>query len=218
VRLTDLERSGRGTALRYQSAINDDLGAADYELSISGPPALIAKVLAKSEFEILISPRAGEKDAQARALEMWHQHADAAPGSGEAPDIKRLFKKTPAAATPANSILVSLRRTRGAGTFWAGWFPTLFVPAGASLFFALPPVCTAFGTLFPISGDPDLFLRLNGPTAPIVAGSAGAGLARDTVSFGPWVCWPWTQFVPFYQVLGFLTSVTDIFIGGHGVP
>lgn len=218
MQLKDLERSGRGTAVRYRATIRDDLGASDYELSISGTSSLITESFAKSDFEILISPRAEEKAAQSRALEMWQRHSGTVAGGPETEDLRRLFKNPPPLPTPTRSIVVAVRRTKGKGTFWAAWFPALFVPRGVSLFFALPPVCTAFATLFPLSGDPDLFLHPNSPTAPAVAASAGAGLARDSVSFGPWACWPWNQFVPFYRVFGFLPSVTGVYFGGHGIP
>ena len=101
---------------------------------------------------------------------------------------------------------------------WTFWFPALFVGRGVNLFFITPPVCHCFGTLFPLSGDPDLLLSLNGAGTPIVAASLNAGRAIDSVSFGPWACWPWQQFVPFFRVNGFLTGFTGFWWGGFGIP
>ena len=84
----------------------------------------------------------------------------------------------------------------------------LALPRGANLFFALPPICNAAGVVVPITGDPDLFLSANGPRNPIIAASTrGAGLI-DRVAFGPAICWPWQEFVPWFRVNGFSSCVT----------
>jgi hypothetical protein len=91
------------------------------------------------------------------------------------------------------------------------------VPKGVSVFFVLPPVCNCAGSVFPLRGDADIFLTLNGAFTPTVAASVKAGLAIDTVAFGSTICWPWQEFVPFFRVFGFLSSVTNVLCTGFGV-
>jgi len=96
-------------------------------------------------------------------------------------------------------------------------WPLLALPAGTNLFFVLPPICNCAGAVVPASGDPDLFLSANGPRTPVIAASTqGAGLV-DRVSFGPAICWPWQEFVPWFRVNAFTTCVTSFVMSGFGV-
>jgi hypothetical protein len=214
----DLRRT-EGAKPTFVGTLTDNVGDSNYELSISGQPALLKQVFAESEFESLIDPRANETDWIPRYQDIWSGKTAMADDLAEPETIAALDKarseETP--ATAKNSIVVSMRRTKGKGTWWWFWFPTLAIPRGVSVFFVLPPICNCSGFVLPVSGDPDLFLRLNGPFAPFAAASTrGPGLI-DSVSFGPPICWPWQEFVPWFQVRAFSTCVANFGMSGFGV-
>jgi hypothetical protein len=219
-----MKRSGKETA-RYTLTLADDQGAEDYELTITGTRTLVEKVFAESDFEITISPKANEKEAERRAHELWTKYSSAmVKEAAPAEDIDSLSKSAPKDATAKNSIVVSLRRTRGEGTFFAIWFP-LFIPRGVSVFFVAPPapiVCqgsVAPSFLVP-GGDADLFLTLNGFSTPVVSSSTRAGQAVDSVAFivptfviqgDPPLFVRSPPVRPCYRVLGFSTVLTGFF-------
>lgn len=214
--LKSMKRTSKAGLHRYHATLTDDLGKEDYELSIHGTAKLVEQAFEKCEMETVIRPRATASDGDAYNREAWKKHYALAKAPQDAVDVTILDKKL-TAPTKRNSAVISLRRVRGEGTFWAMFFPNLFVPAGANLFFILPPVCTCSGALFPASGDPDLFLTLNSPLPPVVAASAKGGTAIDSVSFGSPVCFPWSEFSPFFRVNGFRTGVTSFAMSGFGV-
>jgi len=217
MRLKEMKRSGKAGTVRYLAILADDLGKSDYELSIHGPAKLAEKIFDKCDFQITIRPKATAADAEAQSRETWRRYYPTAKLSQDAPGLEVFDKQKVAPATSRNSVVVSLRRVRGEGTFWAGLFPNLFVPAGANLFFVMPSVCNCSGTLFPSSGDPDLFLTLNGITTPTVAASLKFGTAIDSVFFGSAICWPWAEFWPFFRVNGFVTGVCTFWMTGFGI-
>jgi hypothetical protein len=216
MRLKELKRSRTGDR-PYVATLDDMNGDSHYELAISGPDELVKKVFAKSDFEWRIDPKVAEKDVAGRNREMWDRYASAGDQANEPETIASLSKAAPKAATARNSVVVSLRRTQGEGTWWWMWFPTLLIPAGFNLFVILPPVCNAFGFTVPHSGDPDLLLMRNGPFFPPVSASTLRGTAVDRVAFGPSICWPWEEFFPWFRIIGVTTSVTDFGMGGFGV-
>ena len=217
MRLGDLKRARVGRGIRYVGSLTDSAGDTRYELGISGPAALIEKVFAESEFEHWIEPKATEKDSPSRSRKFWNTHAGTSAGVTSLETIESLDKTVPAAPTAKNSVVVSLRRTEGEGTWWGAWWPLLALPVGANLFFVLPPVCNCFGFVAPVTGDPDLFLTANGPSTPTIAFSMlGAG-SIDRVAFGPPICWPWTQFMPWFRVNAFTTCAFGFGMSGFGV-
>jgi hypothetical protein len=215
--LKDMKRTTKNGTGRYLAILSDDLGAADYELSIHGPEKLVEQTFEKSDFEIVIRPKATKKEAEAYCGEAWGRYHATAKAPEHAAGLEVLEKRNLEEAESANSVVITTRRVRGEGTFWALWFPNLFVGTGSNLFFTMPSVCNCSATLFPITGDPDLFLTLNGTAGPAVASSRRAGTAIDSVSFGSTLCWPWTEFWPFFRVNGFRTSVTGFWMTGFGV-
>lgn len=213
MRLKDLERRKAGL---YVGTLADAAGDTRYELAISGAAKLVEKVFAKSDFEYGIDPKATQDDWGARFEEVWTKAIGPA-GDKERETVVALRKRIPASATTANSIVVSTRRTEGEGTWWWWSWPLLALPAGTNVFFVLPPVCNCAGAVVPIRGDPDLFLSANGPRTPVIAASTrGAGLV-DRVSFGPAICWPWQEFVPWFRVNAFTSCVTSFVMSGFGV-
>lgn len=216
MRLSDLEYSRTGR-VRYTGTLTDSAGDAHYELGISGPPALIKKVLTESQLDYSIEPKATEKDWGARSSEFWERHAGAAAGVRELETVDALSVRPPAPPTTKNSIVVSIRRTEGKGTWWGFWWPLLSLPAGSSAFFVLPPICNCFGMSVPVSGNPNLFLSANGPFTPIIAASTNGPGAVDAVAVGPAICWPWTEFVPWFRVFAATACVYGFGMSGFGV-
>ena len=221
MKLTDMKLTGKEVA-RYTLPLADDQGAEDYELTITGTRVLVEKVFAESDFEITISPKTSEKEAENQANKLWKRYfSTMVKEVVPAEDIDSLLKPTPKGATAKNSIVVSLRRTRGEGTFFAFWFP-LLIPRGVSVYFATPPAsfyCT--GSVTPSSllpgGDADLFLTLNGFSTTLVSSGTLGALATDTVSFVvPFIVIPpliikSPAVVPCYRVLGFTTCRANFF-------
>jgi len=216
MRLKDLKRP-RSAGAPFLGTLTDAAGDTHYELAISGPTKLIDSVLGESNFEYQIDPKATETDWVPRFQKLWDKGAVADAAAAKAETVAALSKRALPAATPATSIVVSVRRTQGKGTWWGWWWPTLAIPKGTNLFFVLPPICNCAGVVVPITGDPDLFLSANGPfTAVIAASRLGTGLI-DRVAFGPAICWPWQEFVPWFRVNGFSTCVTAFGMSGFGV-
>ncbi len=213
MRLKELSRAG-GAVARYVAPLADVAGARQFEITISGPRRLVEKAFSDVDFEVRIDStvKAGQVDAM--TAEVWDRYARRHQQVAPVATVDDLRKKLPTSPNPEKSVVLSLRRVEGKGTFWSAYFPTLGIPMGVSLFFVLPPVCSCFGAVFPSAGDADLFLSLGSPfILPVSAGTKG-GLAIDTVAFGSPLCWPWAQVTPWYRVLGFLPSVTDLLIGG----
>jgi hypothetical protein len=196
---------------KWTAVLTDTRGSDSYELAIRGPKALVGRVFEKSNFEIEIDPDASAETAQTRLAQLFAKYSVTAKDPFVDPGHNP-FKKPTARIDEAKSVIVSVRRTRGKGTLWALFFPLLWVPAGANLFFILPPVSFCHAAVFPVVGDPDLFLTLNSPLPPTVAMSKMSLTAIDSVTFGvpglPGV------FVPFFRVNGFTTGVTGFFMFG----
>lgn len=91
------------------------------------------------------------------------------------------------------------------------------LPAGSSAFFVLPPICNCFGVSVPAAGNPNLFLSANGPFTPIIAASTNGPGVVDTVAVGPAICWPWTEFVPWFRVFAASACVYGFGMSGFGV-
>lgn len=210
MKFSDIKRSRKGGTV-WTATLSDLQGRADYEMAIRGPAALVKQALAKSEFDVLIDPMLSGEAAQRRVMDLHRKYAGAAKerylGEGE-----YAFKKPAAKCSERKSLVISFRRTRGEGTFWS-FAAALVVPLGANIFFALPPVASCAASVFPVSGDQDLFLTLNGAFTPVVAMSLRGGTAVDTVAFtaAPPFFFP---FVPFFRVNGFRAGLTTFFMAG----
>jgi hypothetical protein len=194
--------------------VADIHGAEEHMLVFDGPPELLRETLRDSELEIRIDPHGTRKEwyelyeprraeEQARLAE---QAALAAPAE--------LFA-TPPPFDPSSSMLGSLRRVRGKGSVYEIGF-LMYISAGASFYWWLPPVCTCMGVAAPAAvlagGDVDLFLSLNFTPAP-VAVSARRGTASEVVTYSV-TCWPWANFIPFFTVTAFTTAVAPMTFAG----
>lgn len=218
MKLGDLQRTGK-TISTYSGVVADAEGNRDYELSITGPRRVVEAAFKGVDFEIEIDRQATPEKFEARSREFWKRRAggrDGAPKSS-APTIDRVSRKAPPAANAKNSIVVSLRRIKGSGTFWAAWFPGLVLPAGFSLFFVLPRVWNCWGIVVPALGDADIFLTLGSPASPVVMAATAGGPTVESVTFTG-APFPWTHFAAWFRVLGFVNTVTDFGMVGHSIP
>jgi hypothetical protein len=220
MRIRDME-TVKGADPRWTASVTDKKGATNYELSIRGPKSLVGRIFKDSDFEIEIDPEVvSEEDGRTRLNELYDKYSVTAkdPFADPAQD---LFKKSSDNFDKANSVVVSLRRTRGKGTFYFLFLPTLPIPTGVNLIFLLPPVSTCQAWVFPITGDQDLFLTLNSLLPPSVSSTLG-GTSIDSVSFSaPRVTVPifgsapLFLFVPFFRVKGFIGGVTNFLMVGN---
>jgi hypothetical protein len=215
MKLGDCKTKTIGSLLQFTKQTTDEQGSGDYELTITGPPSLTRKIFDAADIELTIRPRATEEEAQAAMKELAKRSAE---GLHQILDAPYALHAKPPAKPPANqnSVYVALRRTKGKGTFWILTIPSLFVPAGASIFFLLPPVLSTMALVLPAAGDADLFLSLNLPF-PAVQSSRLGGLLPDSVAFTLLPFIPW-YFVPFVRVFGFRRSVTFFTMNGFSIP
>ena len=215
MKLGEFKKRKIGPHTQFTKPITDDQGVGDYDLSITGSPALITEIFDTTDVEVAIRPRATEQEAMAAMREVAKRSAEGLHQILDAPYAVQA-KATVKPPTSRNSVYVALRRTKGKGTFWAMIIPALVVPTGASIFFVLPPVLAMTAFVLPATGDPDLLLSLNAPF-PAVQSSMHRGLLPDSVAFTLLPLIPW-YFVPFVRVFGFRSSVTFFTMNGFSLP
>src|SRR5437762_8672492 len=115
MRLQDFEVSGEGLETRYTLEVGDV--ARDHELVITGSPELISEVFRDADLDVTIDPQRGEgwdRQLEAARDEELRLLADFAAFSAGTSTMKT----RPEESTPANTVIVSLRRTRGHGTHY----------------------------------------------------------------------------------------------------
>jgi hypothetical protein len=212
MKIDEFKHVRKGKRPHYVIMVPDAGGARNHELTVAGPDKLVRKVFKNADFSLKIEPGGSREDWERTMTEMSSPLTDK-PSDDFEPSS--LFKRAASAATVANSVFVSLRRVKGSGTGYAFGVP-LFLPTGTRVFFILPPVCSCAGVLIPATGDPDVFLAINGLGPPFVAASTLGGTAVDRVSFSR-VCLPFMHFVPFFRVDGFRSGACMFFWGGFGL-
>jgi hypothetical protein len=214
--LEDLDQLGTEDGrTRLGTSIRNSAGEESHFLIIDGPTELVHSAFAGSDFDITIEPGEAREGWEARFSEVLLRQGMDEPVPRE-DTVSGLLKPGPGSPAPHNSLAVILHQIRPGGTSYSLVVP-FAVPRGASLFFILPPVCSAAGVSFPASGDPDLALMLS-PSGPILASSVLGGLAPDSVSFALPICLPLIGFVPFFRVFGFLNSTGTLLFGGFAFP
>lgn len=214
LRLEDLEKTGRGPRSRYLARLADAKGAERYELVVAGPRAAVERAFADAEFDVAIDPNADQREWEQHLRPAWEAENRARDEFAALENVPALFKKkAPTSATAARSVFVSVRRLEPGGTRYLFTARNFFVPRFFSFFFGLPPVCSTFGVLTPLSGDQDLFLHLGWPPIGFVRASVRGGTAVDVVTLGVF-CTPFTHFGAIYQVFGFTGGVCSAFTFG----
>jgi hypothetical protein len=214
--LDDFARLDTATGrLRWGVPVPDVRGEETHFATIDGPEELVREVFGNSDFDITIVPDEGHADWERRIDGILAAHEEN-PQAASGVKSRGLFKPPPEPPTEATSVVMTLQRTRPAGTGYSIVTP-FFVPRGVSLLFVLPPVCSAAGISIPSSGDPDLLLMLS-PAGPTVDVSRFIGLATDAVSFTSPICLPFVGVIPFLNVFGFLTSTGLLIWSGVSFP
>jgi hypothetical protein len=191
MKLNEFKKVVRGRSVRLVARVPDVTGASDYEMVIVGPADVVDRAFAKSDFSVAIDPRRGtdqvEKELAAEAQRSLEEYAEVA----QLTEVALLkSKRATTAPTTDNSILVSLRRIRGQGTFWIWGFP-YYLMRGWSIFLYLPPLTILSASAAPINGDQDLFLRGGGlPFYPTtLMSSTRGGTAVDRIFFSTPGAW-----------------------------
>jgi hypothetical protein len=204
VKLSDFERVGRGRRTRYIVPVRDNTGVEEFELIAAGDGKLVRRVFDKAEFRTEIQPKLENEAWEEELRRARELQLEAFDERSRLEDLPRFFKKLPPPPSPDDSVFASLHRTSGTGTTFSVSVSNFFLPAGTRLFFALPPICDCIGVVRPSSGDQDLFLNRDWPFfGPILASSIDPGTAVDVVIVIMLGCTLFSQFVPWFQVLGF---------------
>jgi hypothetical protein len=207
----------KGRVPKWTATLTDIKGDDAYELNIRGAKPLVERVFKKSEFEFEIDPDVSAETAPKEALQVPAKYLDMAKDPFADPG-ENAFKKPPGRINERQSVIVSVRRTRGRGTRYVLLFPQLFVPAGVSLFFVLPWVQLGSAVVFPLFGDADLFLHRNSPTGLVQASSTLGGLSIDSVDFNFFN--PFGVgggITPFFRVFGVRATVATFWATGVSV-
>lgn len=214
LRFEDLERTGRGARTRYRALVADATGAERYELVIAGARATIDRAFGEAEFDVAVDPKADQREWERQLRPAWEEEQSARQEFAALENIPELFKKKPPAArTAERSVFVSVRPLEPDGTRYAFTARNFFVPRFFSFFFVLPPVCSTFGVVRPLSGDQDLFLHLGWPPAAAVRASARGGTRIDVVTLSV-TCMLFTHFGPIFEVFGFTSGTCSSFTFG----
>lgn len=204
MKLDDFERVAKGSFPRLVARVPDARGAEEFELTVSGPRALVERALADATIELTIDAPDAEaqwKRESAAGQEelrgsMWEVAALDSVDALLKPEPGRLDRKT--------TVFAAIRPVKGHGTPFAFSVSGFFVPTGASFVFLGSWVNSTFARVIPATGDQDLFLHLFNPLGPIVSASIFGGTTTDVVMFGTP---PPFAFLPFFRVRGFAAGV-----------
>jgi hypothetical protein len=203
VKLDDFEKSGTGARTRFVTRVSDAASEEEFEIAIAGPGALTKRMFGKAEFDLTIDSGRSQDQVIADVEPALREQQRSMWASAALDDIDALLKPPPARPEPKSTVFAAIRPVAGHGTPFAFIATSFFVPAGVSFFFFGSFVFTAVGSLVPMSGDQDLYLRLFSPTSPIVAASRGIGTSLDVV----WFTFPLFPVVPVFEVRGWATGV-----------
>ena len=218
MKLNEFKRSGSKMAA-YTAVVADQAGQRDYELTISGRRSLVERVFKKVDFDVIIDTHVSPEEFDARSREVWTSRVAgqeiASPSAEEV--LKAASRKVPP-PHPRNSVVVSLRRIRGTGTFWTAWVTPIYVPPGSSLYFVMPRVWTCWGIIVPYSGNPNLLLSLGTPVSPPVSTAFAPGPVSETVAFTGSPL-PWMHFAAWFRIFGAAPGTITLFgMVGHSIP
>lgn len=208
MKLSDFERFGSARSARLVKLVADVAGAEDYELSVAGPASVIKKVLSKSDFSVVIDPARSADQAGKELQEDSRLRLEEFSSAAKLDNIAKLpvFKKTPGPPTKDRTVFVSLRRVRGAGTFWGPWRFSFFLPRGFNIIVLPPPLCSLSASVTPTSGDQDIFLSRLFASAPFLS-SIGGGTAVDTLNFLSVPCNVASWNFLMIRIFGFATGI-----------
>lgn len=203
MKLNALKRS-RSRRPIYSASVPDEDGNEHYELAITGPQKHIETIFEKVDFEIEIAPRVTAEQFPERSRSFWNRHVKGYPEAPIPVDkvSAMLGKKHQPPPLPKESVVVTLQRTEGSGTFYALWLPYLYLPTGITgLHFFFPRVWTTWSGSLRYSGNPNLFLNaFLPPPAPPVSSAILAAPIAEGVSFTTNPL-PWNHFPAWHRVV-----------------
>lgn len=182
MRLEEFEQTGTEERPRFVMRVEDAAGQDGYELIVTGPPDLVNIALGEADFDVSIDSSATQERAvdEVRAIENDNERAawELAALTSDA-DI---FKEAPEPLDTQRSVLTSLRRTRGSGTYYQATYANLGpLPSGVNLLAFVPPSLVVGGVVAPRSGDQDLYFYLGSNLQP-VRSSTRPGALVDALS------------------------------------
>lgn len=198
--LTASESPGGAGRTRFETLVADITGAEDYRLVIDGPDEQVRRSLAEGEITIRIDPKGTRQELYAHYERVRGKELERLSSLASLEKPLDVFTR-PSVPDPAKSVLISLHRIRGHGSFYEIGFPW-FLGLGESLNMLLPPVCVCMGDTYPAAvpegGMLSLTLALNFASTPVA--TSGPGPDNQYVSFGV-TCWPWANFIPWFTVM-----------------
>jgi hypothetical protein len=202
MKLEDFTQGRRDARPVYSLPI--EAGDSRYELAISGPTALVKRVFAKADIEVRIDPAGTQKtfDKELKGL----LRDEKPPTNLSIDEMEAGFAKKAPEPTLARSVLMSLRRIEGDGTFFFLAIGGFVMPARVSIFLTLPPSIVCQAIVRPTTGDQDVRLWLAWPPGfgPVSSSTRG-GTATDMVTFGPF------PFGPIVELAGWTTGICGAF-------
>jgi hypothetical protein len=209
MKLDDFKPVTKGAFPRLVARVPDARGAEEFELTLSGPRALLERALAEATIELTIdSPKANEE--WKRELETAQEELRGAMWEAAALEsVDELLKPDPGPLQRKTTVFAAIRPVKGHGTPFGFTVSPFFVPAGASFVFLGSWVLSTFARVIPASGDQDLFLHLFNPLGPIVSASVFGGTTTDVVAFASP---PPFFFFPFFRVRGFAAGTCSSFL------
>ena len=182
MRLEDFEQTGSIQQPRYRLEIGDAAGESAYELVIAGPPEAIEAGLRDAEFDVAIDSSATRDRAEETVREIEDENERAAWELAGLTDTADLFKEPPERLEARRSVLTSLRRIRGAGTYYQATYAGLGPwPTGVNLLALIPPSIVVAALVAPRTGDQDLYHYLGSHLQPVQA-SVRPGTLVDALS------------------------------------
>jgi hypothetical protein len=213
MRLSEFKEQGKGSERWLATTVKDSSGQSTHRLELLGHAAMLRRAFGESNFSVTLNHSRQQRDWEEAVSRVFEGQV---PNMGDTRNIADFMKPQTPKASRQKSAFVVLRPTVPSKTFYI-LSVAFVIPTGWNFFFVLAPCCSVFAVVMPVTGDQDLFLSLNGAFTPVVAASTLGGLAWDRVSFSG-ACWPWTQFVPFFRVRGFIGGACSFTWGGFGVP
>ena len=182
MRLAEFEQTGTDDRPRYVMEVEDAAGASAYELIVTGPPEVIEASMENAEFEVAIDSSATRERAEEELRSIEAENEQAAWELAGLTDTEDLFKEAPERLDTRRSVLTSLRRTRGSGTYYQATYLNIGPWAtGVNLIAFMPPSLAVSALVAPRTGDQDLYHYLGSHLQPVRA-SVRPGTLVDALS------------------------------------
>jgi hypothetical protein len=182
MRLGDFQQTGTDDRPRLIMEIEDAAGLSAYELIVTGSREALRVAMADAELDVHIDSSASRDRAEAEVRAMEEENERAAWTLSGLDELDDMFKDAPERVDARRSVLTSLRRTRGEGTYYEATYANLGPwPTGVNLIAFMPPSLVVGALVAPSTGDQDLYHYLGSHLQPVQA-SVRPGTLIDTLS------------------------------------